>query len=490
MPRILLAIAMILALMMSGCKVSGSKANASQANLRVANLAPNLEQPPATGAISLATADATVTGNTAPTTCPTAGCDIPNVAFQTVSAYKSYNSGSNTFFSLLLADKSGTEASSSFSLNANTNYTYILYGTSGNISSMLLADTNASTPAGGSFEIRPVHTAIGSGGLDFYMVPGSCSVATKLTSCISSLSASFTGFVLTGVPAFVQFVAGPYVMVVTTTGTKNIVYQSAPVQFNNGDIATADLYNSGSGSLLNVELMYQDNSAGSSATSRTTTTPVANVFSQFKAVNASPSAGPINVYADNTLISPLFANVPYAAVSSYSAPLTPTASGNITFAPTSGSTLASTSETGIQGASNASLTPPIPPQGGADYSVLLVEQPSRRLVVLPDNNLPPPTGNVKIRFVNAVNTASAIDVQANFAPITGATALAVDTASPTYTTYASGKFPATITANLTGQAGVVATLSGVDTILAVGGTYTVYFVGNVGSIQAFLTRDQ
>ena len=39
MPRILLAGAIILALLMSGCKIGGNKSSSSQANLRILNLA-------------------------------------------------------------------------------------------------------------------------------------------------------------------------------------------------------------------------------------------------------------------------------------------------------------------------------------------------------------------------------------------------------------------------------------------------------------------
>jgi hypothetical protein len=452
---------MILAVALSGCKITGNSASASQASLRLVHFDAGV------GAINLTS---TAAGNTPTPSCP---CDIQGVSFGGVSNYVNYDSGNSTIYTVALGDGSATLATDTFTLSANTDYTLILYGSIGNPGSMLLADTTINTPASGTFEIRPVHVASGSGSLDFYVIPVPAGTNPS-TINITNAAPSFSSFSLTGVPLFVQYNAGTYVMFVTPANSKTILYESAPVTFNNGDIPTAAIYTTGSGTLVNVDLLYQNNSAGGSTTANTVT-PVPNLFSQFKVVNASPNIGSINVLntpAGGTTIG-AFSNVPFTGTSSYL--LTPAGTNNLevraTSNPNSDATAASENFA-----------------GSTDSSVILVgNAPNVSLIALTDDNLPPSLGDAKLRFVNVSPNAGPIDVQVNFAAVPAASALATNTAS-TYVNFVQNPLPGyTITANITGTATTALTLNGVEVVA--GGTYTIYIMGNAGALQGIITRD-
>jgi hypothetical protein len=465
MPRILLAGLIAFALVMSGCKISGNSASNANANLRLVNLDAGV------GAVNLTSIDYNNGQNTPTPNCP---CDIQGLSFQGVSGYIGYQSGDQKVFTLSTGGGTSTLATQTFTLSSDTNYTLILFGSVGNPESMLLSDTVVNNPATGTFIIRPVHTAFGQSTLDFYVLPITSTVNNQpVVPPILNSAPTFSSFNLTGVPLFQQFTAGSYIMTVTQSGSKTILYQSNPVTFNNGDIVSADIYGSGSGMLVNIMLMYQNNSNGGTTTQNTITLEP-NLFAQFKFTNAAPGLGPVNVLANNTSV---FSNIPPANTTSYF--LTQVASNAGTATPT----LLSILSNGTQIATGSESF-----QGGNDYSTVLVGTPSSLGVLnFQDDNLPPSTGDAKFRFINVSPNAGPIDVQVNFQAVPGAQALATNTASP-YVNYVQNPLPGyTITANITGQTTTALTLTGVE-VLA-GGTYTIYVTGNAGSLQGVVTRD-
>ena len=436
MPRILLAALLVLAVAMSGCKITGSKTDNAQAQFRLFNLAAGA------GPINITKANADGTDPTV---------QISSVAFGTASSYKGFDSGATNLYTVGLTSGSSTLFSTSYNLTANTNYTLIMFGTAGTPGGLLVADTTTS-PNNGYFQIRPIHAAVGSALLDFYVTP----VGTD----INSTAASFNSFNISGVGAFLQFLAGDYQLRVTPANSKIVIYDSGKVTFSAGTIASAVIYTTGSGSLVNLQTMVQD--------SANTVTPVANLLSQFKVTHASPNSGAFNVLVDGVS---KFSNVPYKGTSSY-LPIT-AGTRNLGLQPVA-------SPGSITAASNVNFS------GGNDFSVVAVGNAGAvNMLVLQDNNLPPSAGYAKVRFVNASPDAPPLDVQVNF--VTYVSGLAQNAAS-TYVQFLENTLPGyTMTVSITGSATPALVIPGV--LLTAGKTYTLYIVGPAVTLDSTLSRD-
>ncbi len=93
---------------------------------------------------------------------------------------------------------------------------------------------------------------------------------------------------------------------ITPAGTKDVIYDSVPQTFAEHSGATIVAFSKGSGKLVNVALLRQDD-AGSGAL-------VDNLLTQYKVVNASLVPSPLNVFVDGSL---QLSNIPYTGVSNY-----------------------------------------------------------------------------------------------------------------------------------------------------------------------------
>lgn len=465
MPRILLAGLIALMLVISGCKIGGHNSSSSNAGLRVANLAALIPTVNSTGTITTSTSVDMSINSTA---------ELSGLTFESISPYVGYASGSSDIIALSVSGGGAVLVSQTFTFNSGTNYTLVVYGSNGQPGTVLLADTAPNSPSSGYFQIRPVNTAQGSAGLDFYVLPLAAN-----NNGFSSATATFPSNGIGGVPLFQQFIAGQYVLYVAASGSKDILYQSSPITFNNQDTVTADIFSTGSSSLVNTVLMYQNTAE--------TTVLEPSLVSQFKVTNASPTAGPINV----AITPPASAVVPapnlpvslaYGTSSSYV--LIDSSATNLNFISTNSS--ANTQACSGVVSQNCVATIAAPNFAGAsDYSTVLVgSPPSTNMLILPDNNLSPQLGYVKMRFVNA-STAAAVNVQVN--NLTYPSGLAANTAS-IYYDFPQNLLPGyTITAQVVGSSATVLTVSGVE--VTEGATYTVYIMGTSGSMQAYVTLD-
>ena len=100
---------------------------------------------------------------------------------------------------------------------------------------------------------------------------------------------------------------------------------------------------------------------------------------------------------------------------------------------------------------------------------------------MPDNNLPPISGKVKLRLVNASSDTTAYDAYVNFAKLLSG--LAQGSASA-YQQLDPGTYTVTFT-----PAGTTTQAASVTLQLDVGHVYTVYTYGRVSSLAAVTTTD-
>jgi hypothetical protein len=444
MPRILLAGVVILALLISGCKIGGHNSSSAQANLRVVNLAALDNFAP----ISL-------TLNATP--------EVTGISFETITPYTGYDSGDADTVVLSNASNAATLYTSTITFNSGTNYTLLAYGSSGQPNALLLDDNAASlTLNSGYFEIRPVHTASGTGALDFYAIStstSSCASGASSPSLPQTAAATFPDVGLGGIPVFQQFPAGCYVMYATQSGTRTVIYQSAPYTFNAGDVITYDLFSSGSAILVNGYVMNQ-NSALTSAL-------VPNLLAQIKVTNASTTTGAVGMQVNGFTAFP---SVAFGSSSNY-----------IQVAAGTDPAILLNSSGAVVGSESVVLA------GGGDYStVILGSSPNVVLLVLQDNNLPPVGGDMKIRFVNATTNVGSLDIQVN--SVNASTGLA-PTAASIYYDFPQNSLPGySIQAILSGTNTIAFGPTSTGEVLS-GATYTYYIIGNPGSLQGVLSRD-
>jgi len=444
MPRILLAGVIVLALLISGCKIGGHNSSSASANVRLLNLV-------------------ALSGNVTSISMTVNGVqELSGQNFETISSYAQYSSGNADTVVISTSDNSQTLSTSTETFNANINYTLIAYGSNGQPGVALVDESdNTLSLNSGYFQIHPINLAINAGVLDYYLVSistGSCASGATSPNLAQSAVATFPGLTLAGVPAYLQFPSGCYAVYATQTGTKTVVYQSNPYTFNAGDVITFLLFSSGSALLPNGYVMNQ--------ISGTPTVLVPSVKSQFKLTNASTTAGAVTVQLNGVTAFP---SVPFATSSTYVS------------APAGTDSLTLTNSTG---GAVGSVTPVF--AGGGDYSTVVIgNAPNAQVLILPDNNLSPVAGDMKIRFVNAGTNAGALDIQVS--SVTVQQGLAPTAASP-YFPYLQNALPGyNITATQAGTNTIV--LSTATGEVVAGATYTCYILGNAGSLQAVIVRD-
>ncbi len=320
-------------------------------------------------------------------------------------------------------------------------YSYFLYGGGGATVGLGVRD-DIGDAASGQFLMREIHLASGIAGVDIYLLGAGASLATA-TPIFSSL-------VYGGNTGWGGYSIGDYNVVVTQTGTKTVIYDSGKVSFPQNTKASLLIYATGSGMLVNGAFLY-NNSVG-------TTTFVANPSARFRFLGATADVPFIDLLIDTAVA---LGNVAYGGATQYG----PIAAGtrNFKIQPTSN-----------PGAyifdQNQAIV------GGFDYSLAAFSYEgtgAAGLMVMPDNNLPPPSGKATLRIVNASSDTSAYDFYV------GTTKLVSGIASTTATAYQvldGGTY--TLSFNPAGTANAT---TAVDTTLVAGHTYTVYVWGTANA---------
>jgi hypothetical protein len=337
--------------------------------------------------------------------------------------------------------------------NEGANTTLFIYGSRTSMTAQLLNDdiTSPDTPpASGNFKIRALGASADSGPVDLYVTP---------SSDISNAGAAVSAVSLSAVSSYAELPAGTDVLTFTIAGTKDVLFQSAPMALAAGNAYAVAVLPSGGGKLANALLLVQGTNGSG--------TLLSNPSGRIKAVNAVPDSSQFNFLADGAT---LLSSVPFGGASSY----VPLASGTRTL---------QLEPSNVPGSIAASA--PLQVAAGRDYTVAAVNTLSDvQLVAFTDDNTLPAAGFAKVRFANALVGSTGTDVLVNFAA--QASGLAYKGASSYYTFAPATNY--TITFDTPGGVSVIATLTPVE--LDAGGVYTAWLVGTASAPRILLVRDR
>ena len=428
--RLSLAALCMASLVLTGCSKGGS--NNGNAQLRIVNAFSEA------AALNVSVASTSV---------------ATGLPFQGLTQYTSISSGT-PLITVGVSGASTTLINTTYTISSGTNYTYIVFGPLTGVSAILSNDA-FNDPGNGFFSLRVVNAAPGSGAVDVYVTtPGAdlASSAPSLTNIAYGVTSVFSPIAI----------GTSFEIRVTTTGTKDVLFDSTPRTFAEHSATDLVVFSKGSGKLVNAALLNHD-STGTGAI-------VDNLLTQYKVVNASLVISPLNVFVDATL---QLSNIPYTGVSNYQK----TSSGTHSFR---------IEATSTPGASLLALSPTL--ASATDTSIALSGTAGAlAALVLQDDNLPPPSGTAGVRVVNQSASGAAYDVFVNFSKqVSG---LAVNSASP-YLNFNAAANTGTayeFDFNVTGTTTAALKLTGV--VLTSGHKYTIYVAGPSAALQGIVTQD-
>jgi hypothetical protein len=372
--------------------------------------------------------------------------DVKNaaVALGSVSSYSNF--AANTRVVKVRGTSNGAILStSSLTFGSSASYTMVLHGRRAALGVLQLID-DTTTPASGKFKMRMLGVAPDAPVLDVYV--GSADITT--------LTASIAGLAYTTVSDYIEFSSGANTITFTTTGTKDIVFQSTQT-FSDAEKVTLAVFPSlGGGRLVNAALLK-----GSDAT------VLNNTLARMKAISALPDAATVNFKVDGAT---LLSNVPFTGASSYVTANAGVRNVQLELSSAPGTNIATLATT---------FNP------ARDYTVLAVGTLNApALVAINDDNSVPGVGNVRVRFINARPDNTLVSVQVNFANQAGN--IAPRTASPYFQLTGGASYTVTFVNAADG-----AVLATVDTgILELGGVYSVNLYGSGSTAQAKVVRDR
>ena len=217
--------------------------------------------------------------------------------FEGMSQYVSVPSGSQTI-TVGVAGAATTLINATYTINSNTNYSYIVFGPSTGVAAMLNND-QFSDPGGGFFSLRAVNAAPGLSAVDIYITaPGAdiSSSAPTLTNVAYGVTSAFSP-IATGASFEIR---------VTPNGTKEVIFDSTPRTFAEHSGTDLVIFGKGSGKLVNAAILNHD-SSGTGAL-------LDNLLTQYKVINASLVPSPLNIFIDGSL---QLSNIPMTGVSNY-----------------------------------------------------------------------------------------------------------------------------------------------------------------------------
>ena len=423
--RLLLAFPLLAALALAGCKINSiNYFPPHPASVRVLNLIP--DSPPL---------DVSVEGTV----------QFANLAFQGITGYQSYDN-QITNFTVSVPGASNALLNFTVNLSGNQPYSLVLTGSMDAPLGTLLAEFENSGTTGNA-QVSVFNGAINQSTVDIYVTaPG---------ADLTNLNPNFFGVGYGGNSRNLTFPGGTYQLRVTPNGAKGILYDSGARNLAPNASVAIVLYSKGSGLLVNAVLLETNGPAfvSESATAR------------IKAVNAASQSGAVNQLFGAT---PIASNIDYLTASPYNG--VPSGMENVVFeaVATPGAPIASVADT----------------LGGAtDQSVFVTGLPgAAQAYVLNDLNLPPTSGNARVRYVNTAIGVGAVTIQAD--GVAQVSALAAPSASG-YLQLTAATYTLTFLDAVSGM--TVLTLPNV--VLTEGQTVTVYMTGTTGNLAAFTTVD-
>ncbi|TMG82408.1 MAG: DUF4397 domain-containing protein [Betaproteobacteria bacterium] len=427
--RILLAALCLVCVALTGCGKSGS--SNTNAQMRILNAfaeAPSLN----------------VTVNAKPVATA--------LTFPGLTQYAGIDGGTPTF--IVSVTGAPTTLVNSMVNVPSGNYTYVVFGPLTGVATLLLNDS-FSDPGNGFFAVRVLNAAAGSGALDIYLTaPGADLAATSPT---------IAGVAYGATSSFTPVTIGTnFEIRVTPSGSKDVIYDTAPRTFAEHSGTNIVLFGKGSGKLVDVAVL-NDDSVGSGAIAE-------NLLAQYKIVNASQVPSALNIFVDSIL---QLSNVPFTGVSNYQRTSAGAHNLRIEATSTPGATLLALS-TSFAAATDTSIA-------------LTGPAGALKAVVLNDDNLPPPSGTAGVRVVNTSVDVPSFDVFVNFGK--QISALASNTASGyvSLTAAATTGTAYQFDFNVSGATQAVLTLPGV--VLTAAHKYTIYVAGPAGALKAIVTQD-
>jgi hypothetical protein len=206
--------------------------------------------------------------------------DLANgLAYQGGTGYVDVTSGTLPF---VITSASGEKlAESSFALGNERPGTFVITGI-GNTYGGLLFDDAVNTPPDGRVRVRFVHAASGVIPLDAYVSRPGENIADLFPTYSASLGL-FTNFS--------EFNADTYIVRLTVTGTKSVVYESDPIVMASREMLSLMAYSSGSNRMVTVaKLSHAADGAVTLMPSKVASVRVANAL----------SGTPIDVLVDGT----------------------------------------------------------------------------------------------------------------------------------------------------------------------------------------------
>ncbi len=411
----------IVAVALAGCGKNAAKSE--DANVRFLNLAPE------SGSLS-------VLLNTDSSNWQS------NVAYQASTDFKTIPSGSQR---VRISNTGGTIIDTTIGFAGQRKQLMIAFGGQSSVGLGVLQN-DIPTSSSGNAKLRVTSFAVGIGAFDVYMT-----LPTEDYRTVEPKLRNVSGGIY-------EVPVGTYTIRLTSTGTKDLLFEMASKAFEDRKYYNLGLYNQGSGALPNGFWVVQDDDTAPQL--------LTNTVSRVRGINSQAANATVNVRVGANLA---FTNIPFGGISSYTR--IAAGDGTVSFTETTaGSTLSS-----FTGAF----------AGGRDYSIFLAPGiaggPVTAFRVL-DTTFPPSTGKVRVRLVNA-SSAADLALALSFTPTTPTVATS---AASSYVEVAAGAgTPVTITQGTTGTP--VLSLTGTD--LTSGLTYTFVVSGVPGALGLTVRQD-
>ena len=374
-----------------------------------------------------------------------------SLKYHDATSYQTINEGTPEL-KIKSAATDATFVDTTVTLVKDTHYSFYVYGGgTSSVSVVQLSDETAGA-ASSKFRLRFSHTATGLGSMDVYLLSAG--------STVVSSTPVYSGLAYATSTAFSDYSSGDFNIVLTPSGTKEIIYDSGKQKLAEKSKMTLLIFATGSGKLANVALVLDDGSG--------TTNFADSTLSRFKFMNAGTDLQSADVLIDGSVT---LANIPYGSHSSYGSISAGDRNVKIQASGTPGAYLYDQAQTF---------------SAAYDYSLVAYSVAGTGAVstfALQDNNIPPASGKAKLRVVNASSDSTVYDTYVNYSKFLSAVVPATGSA---YQELDGGTYVLSFAP--TGTTAQAATLTG--QALDATHVYTVYVYGRSGAAAAVLFEDR
>jgi hypothetical protein len=373
----------------------------------------------------------------------TAWTDVP---FQSMTDYQQFNNQQTNFAVFLSTDPVNSVATGSVSLNGQSTYTLVGFGTIQQ-SSLLFQDDTIPSMGIGDTQLRTAALSFGYGAVDVYITPPGQDITT--------ISPTYT-LAYGGTTSFQTMPAGDYEVRVTPYLQYTLLYDSGSVNFPLNASQGLYLYGITTHS-LNVMQVSVNNG---------TTKPLPNLLAALKVVNAAYQRADVDLKVNGIVeVGNLATNT-----------------ATVTYIPvTAGQSILWFNDTLVPNTTIAAVTTTLDPS--TDSTVMISgASGSEVATVFTDFNTPPPPNDARIRVINASPDAPAFDVAVDGE--VAATNVQYTNASA-YFDVPSGNHSITFLA--TGTTTPIFTIS--QQAFGGGGVFSIYLTGPNSALTDLLTQD-